>query len=239
MKAVNLITSREFSIGELCLAAIKKIKIISIVSVCFAIALFLASNYLIEWRYEASTQIYVLSNQITKQEVTYSDLQTSSQLIKDYMILITSRPVMEQIVKDLDLDFSYSELERLIRIENPNETRIINITVDYKDPVVAKQIADGVTARSSTLITKVTGQELLGHIEEANLPVKPASPNVMRNTLLGGAIGGIICTFICLLRYILDDTIRTPEHIEEYLGVRLLATLPIEGVNKQISKRNH
>jgi capsular polysaccharide biosynthesis protein len=51
-------------------------------------------------------------------------------------------------------------------------------------------------------MTRLTAQDLTNSISEANLPDKPSTPNVKRNTVLGGILGVMISTFILLLRYI-------------------------------------
>ena len=70
-------------------------------------------------------------------------------------------------------------------------------------------------------------------IEEANLPSSPSSPNVTRNIAIGAMLGILIAAGIIVLIYILDDTIKTPDDVEHYLGLNVLTSIPIEeGVKK-------
>jgi len=236
MKLANAYDEREFDVRELCLALYRKTKIIFMIGIISAITIFLISYYLIEWKYESTTQIYVLSTQEDISEVTYSDLEISSYLIKDFITLVTSRLVTEQVITELKLDMKPEELVQLIHVENPSETRILNITAEYKNPLVAKQIADAVRKFTSGLITTVTGHEQASQIKEANVPVKPSTPNVKRNTILGGAMGVVTSIFVILLRYISDDTIKTTEDMEKNLGIRCLCTIPIQ-IDKNIRKK--
>ncbi len=64
-------------------------------------------------------------------------------------------------------------------------------------------------------------------IEEAKLPVKPAKPNKKRNLLLGiilGLFGGIGLAFF--FEY-LDNTIKTPEDVEEKFDVPVITTIDL------------
>ena len=76
-------------------------------------------------------------------------------------------------------------------------------------------------------------------VEEANLPTQKAAPNTMKNTLLGGILGVFIAIGIIVIIYILDDTIKTPDDVERYLELNVLASLPIkEGTKKNKKAKN-
>lgn len=64
-------------------------------------------------------------------------------------------------------------------------------------------------------------------IDQAFPPVSPSRPNVTLNVVLGlvlGLVGGIALAFG--LEY-LDKTFKSPDEVEQYLGVKLLGVLPI------------
>ena len=70
---------------------------------------------------------------------------------------------------------------------------------------------------------KITNVSL---IEAASPPIKPVSPRVIVNLLIGiflGAIGGLGLAFT---REFLDDSFRRPEDVEEYLNLPVLASIP-------------
>jgi capsular polysaccharide biosynthesis protein len=169
----------------------------------------------------------ILNKQDDLSGVTYADLQVSSYLIKDYMSLATSRLVTEQVIGDLGLNITHEDLVKLIYIVNPDETRVLNIRVEYKDPVTAKNIADAVRETTTDLITTISKNILVNQMKESVISERPSTPNVKRNTVLGGAIGIIISAFIIILRYLSNDTIKSPEEIEKYLDIRCLVTIPI------------
>jgi len=72
-------------------------------------------------------------------------------------------------------------------------------------------------------------------IEEAKLPVTPAKPNKKRNILLGiilGLFGGIGLAFF--FEY-LDNTIKTPEDVEEKFDVPVITTIDlVKGKNPDL-----
>ena len=63
-------------------------------------------------------------------------------------------------------------------------------------------------------------------IEEARPPSGPFSPNLRRTVALGGVLGLFLGVGLVLGLDFLDQTLRTPEQVERYLGLEVLAALP-------------
>ena len=93
----------------------------------------LYSFFIITPQYESTTKVYILNKQ-SGSSVTYSDVQLSSTLSKDYEQLVTSRYVIEGVISKLNLDDTYEELAARVSASNTDETRIIAITVTDPDP---------------------------------------------------------------------------------------------------------
>jgi capsular polysaccharide biosynthesis protein len=55
----------------------------------------------------------------------------------------------------------------------------------------------------------------------------------MRNTIIGGLIGAFIAAGIIIVLHLMDDTIKTSEDIEKYLGISTLGLIPIEVGNER------
>lgn len=200
-----------------------------------AMLFYLASNLLMTKQYVSSTRIYVL-NQQDQQTVTYNDLQTGTQLTKDYAKLVTSQTVTAQVIADLDLQNKYedmreitpSDLAEMISVETLTDTRVIQISVIDVSPTRAQDIANAVRIAASQRIYEVMAIEAVNVVDTANLPEGPSSPNTMKNTAIGGAIGLVLAAGIYILIFLLDDTIKTPDDVEKYLGLSVLASIPYD-----------
>lgn len=228
MKTNNPYDDREIDVKELFHVVVHKIWIVCLSGIGLAFLLFVISYFIMDRKYESTTQLYILSNQDSSSEITYTDLETSSYLIKDYMVLVTSRLVTNQVISDLGLNMKHEELLKYITVENPEETRILNIKVEYKDPVIARRIADSIRDTTTGLITSITQNEQAIRIVEANEPEAPSKPNIKFNTVLGGAIGGMIGVFIIVLYHLSDDTLKTSVDIEKYLEIKVIGSIPKE-----------
>ena len=214
-------------IGELLLVLWNKAHIIILAGVVLALAAFAGTKLFMTPQYDSVTKIFVISKQ-NENTVTSSDLQTGALLTKDYMEMVKSRPVLEEVIAVLNLDMSTEELAESITVETPAETRMISITVRNEDPKLAKSIADAVREAASVQIREVMNIDAVNTVEEANLPTKKAAPSTMKNTLLGGILGVFLAVGIIVLVFILDDTIKTPDDVERYLEMNVLASIPIK-----------
>ena len=100
--------------------------------------------------------------------------------------------------------------------------------MENEDPHVAQEIADAVREAASVTIEDIMEIDAVNTIETANLPENPSSPSVMKNTAIGGALGIVLAAAILVLIFILDDTIKTPDDVDNYLGLNVLTSIPIQ-----------
>ena len=133
---------------------------------------------------------------------------------------------MENVIANLNLDMDYQDLKELITIENPNDTRILVISVEHESPQLALDIVRAVAEEASDFIGDMMEVVPPKIIDEGVLPIKQTSPSTMKNVLIGILIGGFLSGGLVVLRAVLDDTIKTEDDIEKYLGLSTLSSVP-------------
>lgn len=212
----------------------RKLPLIVLIGVITAAIGFVYSSFFVTPMYQSTTKMYVLSQQDSSKGTTYSDMQMGTLLTNDYKELIKSRYVIETVLENLDLDMTVARLSEEITVTVPESTRIIAVTVKDASPVMAKQIADEIREVASEHITKVMDIEAVNVVEDANLPTVKCEPSIRKYTMLGGVAGlFLMCAFFAV-RFILLDAVRTPEDIENKLGLSVLSVVP---VNPNIKKK--
>jgi capsular polysaccharide biosynthesis protein len=216
----------EIDVKELLLVLRHKLWIILLIGIIGTVGSGAVSKYLVQPIYTSTTKVYVINRQ-DENKMTLSDLQTGEQLTKDYLILVKSRPVTEKVIRELGLDLTHEELSEKIKVISPEETRILEISVEYQDPYIAKQLADLIASVSSEHMVSVMEIEKVNIVEPGNLPSTPTSPNIAINTILGGGIGVVLVSFLIVLVYIMNDSIRSTEDIEKYLNITTLGIIPL------------
>lgn len=192
-----------------------------------AVICFVISKFVMTPVYESTTKIYIL-NKSDNTTVTYSDVQMGTQLTKDYAELINSRYVLEKVLAKLSLDdMEYDELLDKVSVNTPTDTRIVSITVEHTDPVLAMNIADCIREVAGEHIQNVMDIDAVNVVEPANMPTEKAGPSVAKWTLFGGIAGVVLVCAVILILYLLDDSIKSSDDVEKYLGLSTLALIPV------------
>ena len=214
----------EIDLLEVFYALKKKILLILVVALaggCIAAA---CTQFLMTPIYSSTSSILVLSKETTL--TSLADLQLGASLTSDYTVLIESTPVLEQVISNLDLDMKAEELKENVTINNPSDTRILEITVDNPDSAMAKTIVDEIANVSSAYIGDKMEVIPPKIIEVGKIATQRTSPSVAKNAAIGFLIGFLACAAIVVVYAVMDDTIKTEEDIEKYLGVSVLAKVP-------------
>lgn len=216
----------EIDLFGLCLMLLHHLPLILPAALLTALCAFLYTSLLVAPTWQSTTQVYIL-NRTDGNTITYSDVQLGTQLTSDYAQLIRSRYVLEEVIQTMDLPMTYEGLSGMVSVSTPEDTRIIAITVTDTDPVRAMEIANAVREAASEHIMNVMDIQAVNVVETANLPTQPAGPNTARNILIGGMLGAVLAAGILTVRFLLDDTVKTTEDVERYLGASVLAVIPL------------
>jgi capsular polysaccharide biosynthesis protein len=176
-------------------------------------------------QYKSTSKIIILSQSNTG-AMTYSDIQLAERLTKDFEELIKSRNVLESVITNWGLSENYNSLLERISVENVTDTRIISITVEDPSPTAAQTIADAIRETAAQHIKNVTDVEAVNIVETANLPTAPSSPSKTMWAVLSAFLGFGLVLVIELIHFLSDDTIKSADDAEKYLGLTTLGVIP-------------
>ena len=185
----------------------------------------LFTHYCVEEVYSSTSKLYILS---TSTSITsLADIQVGTSLTKDYVELVQSRPVVEAVIENLNLNRTYEEVLEQMTFSNPNDTRILVMTAQDPDPVLAKDIVDEFASVARANIADIMKIEEPSVVELGYIGEKPVSPNLLMNTLIGIFLGMFVMAVIIVLLYMMDDTVKTTDDIEKYLSLNTLSSIPL------------
>lgn len=175
-------------------------------------------------KYVASTQLYV-SVKSTGDVATGDLVQGGSfakQAVTSYVDVVNSAIVLDDVIKELHLDMTATQLAPTIAASSPLNTVLLDISVTNSDPVLAAKIANSVGRNFSRIVVnqleKPVGEAVspvkIETIQPALVPAKPASPKVPLNIALGLLLGLAVGVGIAVLRNVLDTRIHSLHDIE-------------------------
>ena len=224
-------TDIEIDVLELFHVLLNKFWIILLAGIIAGLAFIGGTILFITPQYESTTKMYVLSKQ-DNNTLTQQDMQTSLSLTKDYAELIKSRTVTEGVIAQLNLDLTHEELLKKMAVDSATDTRILSITVTE-----ACKIANAIRDVAANHIKNVMDIDAVNVVETANIPDQQSSPSISKNGIIGVLLGVLLSVAIILIAYISNDTVKTQEDVEKYLGLSVLGTIPLTETDRKKKKK--
>ena len=229
----------EIDLLELLMVMKKHLSAILLAGIVGLVIMFAYTSFLVTPLYSASSMMYVMPDNSNSNSSTLSDMQVGQQLTSDYSSMIKSRSFMEDVIKKLNLTIDYQQLLEKVEVTNPTSSRILQVTVNDPNPQTAADIANEMASVAESKLKEITGMQAIKIYEEAAVPDRPSSPSLKKNCALGLLAGLVLAMAVITILYLLDDTIKTEDDIEKYLGMTTLAVLPYNGRKQQRQAQKH
>ena len=226
MKPENYDDIEEIDLVEVFYAVLARWSVILLATVVLATLGYCYGRFLVTPQYASTSALYVLSKSTSI--TSMADIQVGANLTNDYMVVVKGRPVLEQVIENLELEETYDQLKEKVSVTNETNTRILTISVRDKDIKRAKTIADEIADVASAFISEKMDQDPPTIIQYGYTDTRAVSTSPNRCALYGAMVGFIISVTAAVLLYLLNDKIMTPEELEKRTGLNTLATLPLD-----------
>ena len=215
----------EIDLIDLAWALLDKIHYIVLCFLIGAVIMNAYSYFLVRPTYKSTAKMYVVS--ASKNSVVDLDaLNIGTSLTADYEQLMLSYPVLEQVINKLNLDMDSHTLAKMITLENPTDTRILNINVVSTDPKSARDIANTLMDVSVDYLPKTMSTNAPNVAQKAKLADHKDGPSYTKYTMIGALAGAFLYCMYLVVKYLMDDTIHTADDMEKYFDIVPLAVIP-------------
>lgn len=226
----------EIDLMELLYLLRSKLAALIIAAVVCAVAGFTYTEFVVQPLYSSTSQLYILTKSTSL--TSLADIQVGTSLTQDYLELIKSRPVVEEVIENLKLDCTYEDMLEMLAVDNPSNTRILKITIESEQPKTAKAIADEFANVSKQRISQIMCTDEPSVVAYGYASDEPVNVPTAKNTVIGGLLGVLLAAAVIIVLYLLNDTIQSSEDVEKYLGLNTLAAIPLqEGEKKKKGMR--
>jgi len=212
---------------DLLLILKKRLWVIIATTLTAAILAAILSFFIMDPVYQSDTSLYIGNNLDNQGTIAYNDLLLNSQLVNDYRELVKSRMVTSMVLERLGLkDMTLEQLSKKLNVVSKQNTRIIEISAQDTDPELARDIANMVADVFKEKVVDIMKVENVQIIDVAQVPGNPIKPNKMMNISIATLLGFMLGVGIVFLAEYLDDTIKTTEDVQKYLGLTVIGTIP-------------
>ncbi|CEJ74671.1 Cps19aC [[Clostridium] sordellii] len=213
----------------------KRAWIIALITILAMVTSGIISFFVLSPVYEANTTLIVNTeqNKSTNNMITGDQLAVTQKLTLTYGEIIKSRSVLNSVIKKLDLNMDYEDLEKSIKVSQVKDTQIMSITVQSTNPKIARDIANSIPTVFSKEVKRITKANSVEVIDKAITPENPVKPNKTINIAISAILGFIVGVFIVFVLEYMDNKIKSPQDIEKYIDLPILGVIPNENMDKK------
>lgn len=188
------------------------------------------ARYLVTPMYEAKALMYVNNSSISlgggALTFSTSELSAAKSLVDMYTVILKTRTTLNAVIQRADLDYTYEQLNGMVKAASVNGTQIFSITVTDSDPKEAALIANTITEVLPNKISDTVEGSRVNVVDRAVVPRQRISPSYAKYTAVAGLIGLIISCGVVLLVDMMDDIIRDEEYLNQRFNLPILGTIP-------------
>lgn len=212
-------------VTELGSAILKHIKSIIVLCILFGVGSFFGTKLLIAPTYTASTSIYLTPQISESGSLDYNSQMANSKLVTNAVNLLTQNNIMSEVAKDVGLE-SAEKVKDVVSVTNESNTEIITISATTTDPKLSKDIANDTVSTFIRTMQKNLNVRNIEVVDKAKLSYVPSGPNVKKNIMMAGVVGLVVGICYSMLKFLLDNRLRTKEEAEKYLGIPVFCEIP-------------
>ena len=171
---------------------------------------------------------------------------SSDQITATYAALMTEPPLLRQVMNDLNIGGSTTDLAKEITVTPRSGTTIIDVTVDDTQPARAaaidnRLVQDFITSerqiqKLETGTPNAQTSDNFVVVSAAIANSTPISPNKKQNAAFAFAAGLLLALAIILLLEYLDPSIRGDIELEERTGLAPLSLVPFAARRRKVGE---
>lgn len=215
------------SLRELMATLKKRMNLIVLVTLTAVVISGAVSYFVMTPIYQSSTQLLV--NQAKSEQPVYNpaEIQTNLQLINTYNVIIKSPAILDDVIKDLNLQMTVNELIEKITVQSEKDSQVVNVTVQDPDPNKAAEIANQIATVFQNKIAEIMNVDNVSILTKAEVGEKPSpvKPKPLLNIAIAFIVGLMAGVGIAFLLEYLDNTVKTEQDVEQLLNIPVLGAI--------------
>lgn len=185
------------------------------------------ATYMMEKEYSSYVLIFANSQETTtSHELSTSDINLTTSLIKDYRVFATSRSLISKVNEKLTADGLPAISADNITVADQGDSRNFTVTVKHSNPETCYKAAGYIADELIDLIKQLYKVDNISVIDQPLMPKEPVSPNVPIIALFGAFIGFFIGIALMYFIFLSDRAVKSVEDFESYFDIPVLGIIP-------------
>ena len=226
----------ELDLGQLLLALKKRAIFIILITLVFAV-IGMSVAVTTPPMYQAHAKMIVNASGNSGTNMGSDQLAASMKLVETCEVVVRSSTVLQPIIDALDLAETCDSLAGKVTVTSVNETPVMQVTVKYSDPEMAKAITAKVLEFSPALIVESIEAGSVKTVEEVRGSTVPIKPSMSGTAIKYGMVGFALAAALFVGLFLLDNTFHTERELKNMLDLPVLGIVPaVESCRKGTAK---
>jgi capsular polysaccharide biosynthesis protein len=206
----------------------KRMWIVVLITVVAVIVSGVVSLFFLKDVYEASATLMVSKAQEDQQgsAMQYNDILLYQKLVNTYSEIIKSDRILDKVIEKLQQPVTADDIRQKIFVNSVKDTEIIEIKAEDNAPQFAAELANTIAVVFMSEVPIIMKMDNVQLIDAAKVPIDRVKPRPMLNIAIAGVLGLMVSVGVVFLIEYLDNTVKTSEDIEQYIGLPVLASIP-------------
>lgn len=227
------------NVFEIVQAFIKRFKLVLGIVFVFALLGGGASLFLAEQEYQ-STATLIVGEETQKETdqinpingesiyetvIQYGNSSISEQSKSFYSETLDRQDLLEEVIANLDLNWSVSELRQRTKLEVPENSSSLFVSVNSSHYKEVDKIVDEIVKIFIEKVYEITEVEKIKVLDDASEPTLISSINYVRNIIIAIVLGLAVSFVIVLILEYFDDSIQSVADVERKLELPVVGLL--------------
>lgn len=217
---------KSISFQELFVLIKRYLILILVAGVIGGIVTYCICSFFVAPVYEANAKMIVNSRQEQTGSVTNDQITSAQKLVDTYAIIIRSQPVLEPVIQNLNLPMDAEKLAKKVTVTSVNDTQVMQIAVQSKDPQQALQIVEQIVNTCPSIIIDAVEAGSVKTIEPAHLKKEPVAPSTNLYTVVAAFLCMAMVLVFIIIRFLLDNTYKSETDLRNDLELPVLGVIP-------------
>lgn len=201
----------EIDLIELLKHLLRNIKTILVVTLFCGLITFGVTQFILPKNYTSSTDITIMPQ---------------GELL-DYTSYLNGNVVLERVGSETNIDVD-TLLQNIVITRDESNPYNYNITITTNNPKLSYRVVKNVVKAFKKEMMSDLGLSSVAIVNEAQVNTMPVSPDVKKNTLIGTLVGLVLSVLYFVLRFLFNKHFINNKEVEMFLGVDVLAEIPME-----------
>lgn len=176
-------------------------------------------------KYQSTTTVLLKNDSSQGSNLTYNDVTVNKNLVSTYSEIVKSKKILNEVIKNLKLDYTYQQLYDMVQVSSVADTELIKITVVDTNSKNAKVIADEAATVFVEEIPELYNISNVSILDTAEVSAHPYNVNIKKQVALYVMVGLVLGCGTVFLIYYFDRSIKSSEQIESKLGLPVLGSV--------------